>query len=269
MAITWPDLVYALLDSDGTPTAFGVHNLATNQHTLLPSLEAFNTGHADAGSQIAYSIVGDTLIAAVPSNQTPTLANSYGSVGTTTFYALDHVLSGGIQVTQLGSFTSEGGSGYTVADNTLYVSVLTGQVTDQLGNMLDIGWTTLYAIGQITSAGTPPQLLGTFNGDAHDIVGANGRVIACDAGVWDPTAHTVDVLPVFWDLALHAFVSLSTVTGGSYPPVSVGAGFEGGYYDPLIGLAGNDLAVGHGIQTADYQRGAAALDRPVPRSAHA
>ncbi|MGO8947312.1 MAG: hypothetical protein ACLQUY_06550 [Ktedonobacterales bacterium] len=246
VAITWPDLVYAILDSDGTPTAFGVHNLATNQHTLLPSLEAFNTGHSVAGSQIpyvagsqiAYSIVGDTLIAAVPSNQTPTLANSYGSVGTTTFYALIHVLSGGTQVTQLGSFTSEGSAGYTVVDNTLYVSVLTGQVTGQappqLGAILDIGWTTLYAIDQITSGGTPPQLLGTFNGDALDIVGANARVIACAGGDWDATLVGS---PVFWDLALHTFVTFPTFTGNDL--------------DFLIDLAGSNLVVAQGSQTSE------------------
>ena len=111
----------------------------------------------------AYSILGDSLIAAVPTNPTTTTqTNSYGGTSTTAFYTLAHVLSGDTQVTPLGSFTSEGRPGYTVADDTLYVSVLAGEVTDQSGVVvLDNGWTNFYAIGQITS--------GVSTADARDI----------------------------------------------------------------------------------------------------
>ncbi len=238
VVVTWPYVVYELLNSNGTPTAVGVRNLDTNQDRQLPSLEAFTSSHAAAvGYQTAYSIVGDTLIAAVPSNQTATLTNSYEGSGTTTFYALAHVLSGGTQVTQLGSFTSEGSPGYTVANNTLYATVLTGQVTDQYGNMQDIGWTTLYTIGQIASGGTPPRVVGSFNGDALDIVGANARVIACAGGVWDAAMHQPDGLPVLWDLTSQTFVTFPSFPGNNF-------GF-------LVNLAGTDLAVAQNNGTTE------------------
>jgi hypothetical protein len=112
------------------------------------------------------------------------------------------------------------------------VSVLAGEVTDPSSLVvLKSGWTTLYAIGQITSGVTPPQMLGTFNGNVLDIVGANNRVIACDAAVWD--------------LATHTFVTFSPVTGNSnfsiaYPQQPLFVGDQNGI---LISIAGRDLAV--------------------------
>jgi hypothetical protein len=249
VAYSWPYLVYAGRSGDGTVSAYRLRNLATNQDTPLLSLEAFNSSYTpkpDVNGPIAYTIAGDTLIAAVPPNQTATLTNPNGGSGTTTFYALEHVLSGGTQVTELGSFTSEGGItsdgsedsvGYTVANNTLYVSVLTGQVTDQSGNVLDTGWTTLYAIGQVASGGTAAQEVGTFNGDALDIVGANARVIACAGGVWDAALHQPDGLPVLWDLASQTFVTFPSFPGNNF-------GF-------LVNLAGTDLAVAQSNGTTE------------------
>lgn len=146
----------------------------------------------------------------------------------------------------MGSFTSEGGItsdgsedsvGYTVANNTLYVSVLTGQVTDQSGNVLDTGWTTLYAIGQVASGGTAAQEAGTFNGDALDLVGANARVIACAGWVWDAAMHQPDGLPVLWDLASQTFVTFPSFPGNNF-------GF-------LVNLAGTDLAVAQSNGTTE------------------
>jgi hypothetical protein len=120
-------------------------------------------------------------------------------------------------------------------------------VTGQLGIVQDIGWTTLYAIAQVASGATTAQVVATFNGDALDIVGANSRVIACDGGVWDSYAlREVAPVPVFWDLALQTFVSFATVTGGNFPQYPSPEGGDGF----VIGLAGNELAVVQGNQTA-------------------
>ena len=260
IAYSWPYLVYAERSGDGTVSAYRLRNLAASQDRQLPSLEAFSNSYTpkpDVNGPIAYSIAGDTLIAAVPPNQTATLTNPNGGSGTTTFYALVHALSGGTQVTQLGSFISDGGVtsdgtetsvGYTVANNTLYVSVLTGQVTDQYGNMQDVGWTTVYAIGQVESRGTAAQLVATFNGDVLNLVGANSRVIACDEGVWDSTESTWYPDPVFWDLASQTFVSFSAVTGNNnFPQNPISEGDDGF----VIGLAGNSLAVVQGNEASE------------------
>jgi hypothetical protein len=246
VAYSWPYLVYGQRSGDGTVSAYRLRNLATNRDMPLPSLEAFNSSYTpkpDLNGPIVYSIAGDTLIAEVPSNQTSTLTTPSS---TTTFYALVHALSGGTRVTQLGSYTSEGGFtstgsadtvGYTVANNTLYVSVLSGQVTDQSGNVLDTGWTTLYAIGQVASGGTAAQVVATFNGDALDIVGANARVIACAGGVWDAAMNQPDGLPVLWDLTLQTFVTFPSFPGNNF-------GF-------LVNLAGADLAVAESNGTTE------------------
>ena len=244
LACSWPYLVYAAPSTAGITSVYRVRNLATDQDVPLPALGLFASSHAGGGFPEAYSILGDSLIAAVPTNPTTTTqTNSYGGTSTTAFYTLAHVLSGGTQVTPLGSFTSEGRPGYTVADDMLYVSVLAGEVTDQSGVVvLDNGWTTFYGIGQITSGGTLPQVLGTFDGNALDIVGANNRVIACDGAVWDPTGSQLGSVPVFWDLATHTFVTLSPVYNASIanpqePP------FAGDQNGILISLVGSDLAV--------------------------
>ena len=81
----------------------------------------------------AYSILGDWLIAAVPTNPTTTTqTNSYGGTSTTAFYTLAHVLSGDTQATPLGTSPARGVRG-TPWRTTLYVSVLAGEVTDQSG----------------------------------------------------------------------------------------------------------------------------------------
>jgi hypothetical protein len=220
LAFSWPYLVYTATPTTPQSSPYRLRNLATGAERTMPSLK---------NSQIPYIFVGDTLIGAVVSFATSPNEfglDLYGVSGTVSFYALDHVLSGGTQVTQLGSFT--GDVAYTVTGDTLYVSVLTGQTTNSLGLLDNIGWTTLYAIDQITSGGTPPRMVASFNGDVLDLVAANGRVIACTGLMVDPTTQDQSSFAAFWDLASHTFVTFPPFTGGN---------------TPLINVAGNDLLV--------------------------
>ncbi|MGO8950986.1 MAG: hypothetical protein ACLQUY_25705, partial [Ktedonobacterales bacterium] len=100
----------------------------------------------------------------------------------------------------------------------LYVSI----VTDQNPADPTSGVTSLYELEHILSSGTGEQLLATFNGDLGQMEGVNARLIACAGAVWDMTLHTFVTFPAF----------------------------PGGDFGLSIALAGNDLAVTQGNETA-------------------
>ncbi len=234
----WPYLLYEVTPtpsggepSTPPPSTIHVYNFSTHQDTRLSSLEAFR-GSFPSGESVGYTMAGDTLFANVISSPTYDSLGNPLNAGSTALYVLPHVLSGGTQRQLLTTF--KGTADDFIAGDTLYVTVNTGYSFHE-GVLVNPGVTTLYALADVLSGGSQPQLLATLPGSTGSIVGANSRVIAFFGELEDSTTGQEDYFQAVWDLALDALVTFPTLTGNM-------VGFS-------INLTGNDLAVEQGDET--------------------